>query len=101
MYGVTESLFKSWVNITSVYRVHWLQVRAQFHHWLEELTLKKNEIIEWTIQFFFKMAQEWDAHAPSLRNGQIAYGEHQKGMWQAMGKEVCKQFLKIWLGVHL
>ena len=35
MYGVVTSLLQSLLNITSVYRVHWLQVRARFHNWSE------------------------------------------------------------------
>ena len=89
-------MVQSLVNISSVYRVHWLRVRAWFHHWLEELTLMKNEM-EWTTRFFFRKAEEWDAYlAPSFRNGQVAYVECQRAMWQAMGGEACKQFLKIW-----
>ena len=52
--------------------------------------------MEWTTQFFFRKAEEWDAYlAPSFRNGQVAYAEHQRVMWQAMGGEAHKQFLKI------
>lgn len=52
--------------------------------------------MEWTTRFFFKKAQEWDAYlAPSLRGGQIAYAERQKAMWQAMGQEARKQFVRI------
>jgi len=95
MYGVPHYLGQSLVNIISVYRVNWLRARARFHRWLEELTLTKNEM-EWTTQFFFRKAEEWDSHlAPSLGNGQVAYAERQKAMWQAMGEEAHKQFVKI------
>ena len=53
--------------------------------------------MEWTTRFFFRKAQEWDAYlAPSLRNGQVAYAERQKAMWQAMGEEARAQFVRIW-----
>lgn len=92
--------FQSLVNITSVYRVHWLRVQARFHRWAEELTVTKNEM-EWTTHFFFTKAREWDAYlAPGLRSGQIAYAERQKAMWLAMGEEARKQFLKIRPDAH-
>ena len=60
----------------------------------------KNEM-EWTTQIFFRKAEEWDAYlAPSFRNGQVAYAEHQRAMWQAMGGEAHKQFLKICVIYH-
>ena len=33
---------------------------------------------------------------PQSQEWQVAYAEHQKAMWQAMGEEACAQFVRIW-----
>ena len=100
MYGVSHIFVLSIVLTLPVYRVHWLRARARFHRWSEELVLTKNEM-EWSTRFFFTKAREWDTYiSAGDRPGQIAYVEPQKAMWQAMGEESRKVYLKIRPDAH-
>lgn len=57
--------------------------------------------MEWSTRFFFTKAQEWDALlSAELRPGQIAYAERQKAMWEAIGEEARKVYLRIRPDAH-
>ena len=73
-----------------VRRIHWLQARAQFMRWQEEVTLTRCEM-QWTVAFFIYNSKKWGEYSGSSA-GTIAYTRRKREMWIQLAVRADKTF---------
>jgi hypothetical protein len=75
-----------------VYRINWLRARSKRNRWHEESILVPMEM-QWTVQFFFTKAKEWDTLASiNPRIGPKSYAFRQSAMWTQLADRASKIF---------
>lgn len=79
-----------------VYRVSWLRAKARLTRWSEELQLVGYEM-QWTVNWFRRMQEEWELRLKRLENdaeapGLDSYCYKQIELWKSMADKAHDRF---------
>ena len=77
-------LFRSYLYLFIVYRVHWLRAKSRYDRWVEESVLVSAEM-EWTLKYFEHQADIWKVREKTSKEhssqGHSIYAARQCAMW--------------------